>query len=258
MPAGVPGNLRPFYDRVDEATGSAGCRPGPHGRVDDAPRPGPPGRPRSMGVRAVCPRLWHARRWFWTPKTSEPRCLRVTHTLPSPATATVSRTSATPASPARHRAVQRPAPGAIKPPPAATGGRVPRPPSPQPTAAVRTTVRSHACRRAVCPPTACRQAAWPMPATAFHTTSRERPDRGPRASGRAVPPPTAPTMIAGVNSCRCPICAGDTHEIRAKLICRQCGAILETCCEGGPMARTADDAAIPSSGSEQSDELHDE
>ena len=34
----------------------------------------------------------------------------------------------------------------------------------------------------------------------------------------------------------CPICAGPTHEIRAKLVCRQCGMILETCCEGGPMA----------------------
>lgn len=34
----------------------------------------------------------------------------------------------------------------------------------------------------------------------------------------------------------CPICGGATHEIRAKLLCRTCGAILETCCEGGPMA----------------------
>ena len=34
----------------------------------------------------------------------------------------------------------------------------------------------------------------------------------------------------------CPVCAGPTHEIRAKLVCRQCGMILETCCEGGPMA----------------------
>jgi len=33
----------------------------------------------------------------------------------------------------------------------------------------------------------------------------------------------------------CPVCAGPTHEIRAKLICRQCGMIIETCCEGGPM-----------------------
>jgi hypothetical protein len=33
----------------------------------------------------------------------------------------------------------------------------------------------------------------------------------------------------------CPVCGGDTHEIRAKLLCRRCGTILETCCEGGPM-----------------------
>jgi hypothetical protein len=33
----------------------------------------------------------------------------------------------------------------------------------------------------------------------------------------------------------CPICRGETCEIRAKLVCRTCGAILETCCEGGPM-----------------------
>ncbi|MCS5617351.1 MAG: hypothetical protein NZ658_05070 [Pirellulales bacterium] len=33
----------------------------------------------------------------------------------------------------------------------------------------------------------------------------------------------------------CPVCTGPTHEIRAKLVCRQCGMILETCCEGGPM-----------------------
>jgi hypothetical protein len=33
----------------------------------------------------------------------------------------------------------------------------------------------------------------------------------------------------------CPICRGETFEIRAKLVCRLCGTILETCCEGGPM-----------------------
>ncbi|MFM8706384.1 MAG: hypothetical protein ACKOHG_21505 [Planctomycetia bacterium] len=38
---------------------------------------------------------------------------------------------------------------------------------------------------------------------------------------------------------RCPVCQGDTTEIRAKLICRRCGTILETCCEGGPMGSTA-------------------
>jgi transcription initiation factor TFIIIB Brf1 subunit/transcription initiation factor TFIIB len=40
----------------------------------------------------------------------------------------------------------------------------------------------------------------------------------------------------------CPICAGSTHEIRAKLVCRQCGMILETCCEGGPMGGGCDRA----------------
>jgi hypothetical protein len=34
---------------------------------------------------------------------------------------------------------------------------------------------------------------------------------------------------------RCAVCGGETIEIRAKLICRGCGTILETCCEGGPM-----------------------
>jgi hypothetical protein len=43
----------------------------------------------------------------------------------------------------------------------------------------------------------------------------------------------------------CPICGGETHEIRAKLHCRQCGMILETCCEGGPMhARSCDQQTI--------------
>jgi len=36
---------------------------------------------------------------------------------------------------------------------------------------------------------------------------------------------------------RCPVCQGETFEIRAKLLCRCCGMILETCCEGGPMGR---------------------
>lgn len=33
----------------------------------------------------------------------------------------------------------------------------------------------------------------------------------------------------------CLVCQGPTLEIRGKLVCRRCGAILETCCEGGPM-----------------------
>jgi hypothetical protein len=30
-------------------------------------------------------------------------------------------------------------------------------------------------------------------------------------------------MLSPMSRCRCPICSGGTHEIRAKLICRQCG-----------------------------------
>jgi len=42
-----------------------------------------------------------------------------------------------------------------------------------------------------------------------------------------------------MNQPRCPVCLGETCEIRAKLVCRQCGLILETCCEGGPMGGPA-------------------
>ncbi len=31
----------------------------------------------------------------------------------------------------------------------------------------------------------------------------------------------------------CPVCGGPLIEIRAKLQCRRCHTILETCCEGG-------------------------
>ncbi|QDV30183.1 hypothetical protein Spb1_21110 [Planctopirus ephydatiae] len=31
----------------------------------------------------------------------------------------------------------------------------------------------------------------------------------------------------------CPVCGGQLIEIRHKLICSQCHAICETCCEGG-------------------------
>jgi transcription initiation factor TFIIIB Brf1 subunit/transcription initiation factor TFIIB len=62
----------------------------------------------------------------------------------------------------------------------------------------------------------------------------------------------------------CPICAGPTHEIRAKLVCRQCGMILETCCEGGPMAGRCDTShdggnapAAPPSRPESSDDFSD-
>jgi hypothetical protein len=42
-------------------------------------------------------------------------------------------------------------------------------------------------------------------------------------------------MIAAMSDVPCPVCQGETFEIRAKLVCRRCGTILETCCEGGPM-----------------------
>ncbi|NBX29678.1 hypothetical protein EBR04_04390 [bacterium] len=52
---------------------------------------------------------------------------------------------------------------------------------------------------------------------------------------------------------RCPVCLGETHEIRAKLVCRQCGMILETCCEGGPMGSgECPRAAAPPAPPEQS------
>ena len=60
----------------------------------------------------------------------------------------------------------------------------------------------------------------------------------------------------------CPVCAGPTHEIRAKLVCRQCGMILETCCEGGPMAGGCDrgtdpagERAVPPARPESSDDF---
>ena len=60
----------------------------------------------------------------------------------------------------------------------------------------------------------------------------------------------------------CPVCAGPTHEVRAKLVCRQCGMILETCCEGGPMGgrcnrepMDADPEAAPPARPESSDDF---
>jgi hypothetical protein len=32
----------------------------------------------------------------------------------------------------------------------------------------------------------------------------------------------------------CPVCGGHLIEIRGKLQCERCRAIVETCCEGGP------------------------
>ncbi|NBU41994.1 MAG: hypothetical protein EBS51_14580 [Planctomycetia bacterium] len=52
---------------------------------------------------------------------------------------------------------------------------------------------------------------------------------------------------------RCPVCQGETFEIRAKLVCRRCGMILETCCEGGPMgcSPAAEPEPAPSADPEQ-------
>jgi hypothetical protein len=56
-------------------------------------------------------------------------------------------------------------------------------------------------------------------------------------------------MLRGMSQCRCPVCGAETVEIRAKLVCRGCGMILETCCEGGPMGGPA---AMPASPPESS------
>ena len=131
----------------------------------------------------------------WPEATTGRLTVRVTHTLPFPAARPWPRTSATTAPPAFRRVVRWPAAWAKIPRAAAHGQQPPRPPSPQPTAAVRTSVRSHACRRADHPPTACRHAAWPMQATAFHTRSvglnTESYVRGPAA-----------LRPVGLNNCR--------------------------------------------------------
>jgi hypothetical protein len=31
----------------------------------------------------------------------------------------------------------------------------------------------------------------------------------------------------------CPVCDGPVVEVRAKLVCARCRAIVETCCDGG-------------------------
>jgi len=65
-----------------------------------------------------------------------------------------------------------------------------------------------------------------------------------------------------VTSPVCPVCGGPIHDVRAKLVCRQCGMILETCCEGGPMGSPCeaspgpgDTPAAPSSRPESSDDF---
>jgi hypothetical protein len=62
-------------------------------------------------------------------------------------------------------------------------------------------------------------------------------------------------MIAVMSDVRCPICQGETFEIRAKLVCRRCGTILETCCEGGPMGGCS--APAPPAQPGPTDDSHD-
>ena len=56
-----------------------------------------------------------------------------------------------------------------------------------------------------------------------------------RLGGEDRTPGASPATIAAMTQPRCPVCQGETFEIRAKLLCRACGMIIETCCEGGPM-----------------------
>jgi hypothetical protein len=58
-------------------------------------------------------------------------------------------------------------------------------------------------------------------------TPTTRPeDRVPTATER-------PPAIDEPCRAACPVCGGVLVEIRAKLTCSRCRAIVETCCEGG-------------------------
>jgi hypothetical protein len=58
------------------------------------------------------------------------------------------------------------------------------------------------------------------PPPSRQSTPDDRPGAGPSS------PP----------NCRaaCPACGGSLVEVKAKLVCSRCRAIIETCCEGGP------------------------
>ena len=43
-----------------------------------------------------------------------------------------------------------------------------------------------------------------------------------------------PESVARPPQPACPVCGGHLIEIRGKLQCERCRAIIETCCEGGP------------------------
>jgi hypothetical protein len=96
------------------------------------------------------------------------------------------------------------------------------------------------------------------PATGTGSPSPKHRARGIKPNDAATGNPEPWRMLSAMTTCRCPICSGETHEIRAKLVCRQCRAILETCCEGGPMGAPADDAAAPPSGSTPPENPRDE
>jgi hypothetical protein len=46
-------------------------------------------------------------------------------------------------------------------------------------------------------------------------------------------PSTAERFPPPAVACGCPVCGGPLMEIRHKLHCQRCHAIVETCCEGG-------------------------
>lgn len=90
----------------------------------------------------------------------------------------------------------------------------------------------------------------PAPLAAEFRGPVDRGFDGRASPARSPPVPAArarlakpPATMRGMSSPICPVCAGPTFEIRAKLVCRQCGMILETCCEGGPMAGGCTDPA---------------
>ncbi len=56
---------------------------------------------------------------------------------------------------------------------------------------------------------------------------------GDLAASAAADRQEANHVHASVCSPGCPVCGGQLIEIRHKLICSQCHAICETCCEGG-------------------------
>jgi hypothetical protein len=56
--------------------------------------------------------------------------------------------------------------------------------------------------------------------------------QNPQTETGFTPPAGESTGDVG-SFCVCPVCGGGLMEIRHKLVCSQCHAICETCCEGG-------------------------